>query len=348
VQPEYLKIGGGTMKKAFAPAVVLATFVLAACTQAIAGGQAGIAENRAQTVSDNETSGDEEIQVTSDGVKYIVHPSKLLSGGPPPDGIPSIDNPQYISVLAADAWIDDDELVTVLVHKGVKRVYPFQILVWHEIVNDTVEGDPILVTYCPLCGSAIAFERTLDGEGVEFGTSGRLYNSNLVMYDRRTRTFWTQIGGQAIVGERTGEKLKPISIDTVTWGDWKSQHPDSEVLSRETGHSRPYGADSYEQRGYYRDERIWFPVENRDTRVHSKTVIFGIELNGEHKAYAEDDLIREGSITDTFAGVDLRVDRDEIGIVTITNLDTGEEIVKERDFWFAWAAFHPETELYGN
>ncbi len=285
------------------------------------------------------------IMMTERGVKYIVDPDKIVGGGPPKDGIPSIDNPKYVTVAEADEWIQDNELVLALLYKDVKRVYPLQIMTWHEIVNDKVAGDPLLITYCPLCGSGIAFERTIDGEEVEFGTSGKLYNSNLVMYDRKTNSYWTQIGGQAIVGELTGKLLKPVSIETVVWRDWKAAHPDSEVLSQDTGFIRPYGRDPYGS--YYENSLVFFPVEERDDSVHPKTVIFGIEVEGVFKAYKEDDLKELGSIEDTVGGVRIRVERDDVGVVKVTNLETGAEIVKERDFWFAWYAFHPDTELYG-
>ncbi|WP_406660167.1 DUF3179 domain-containing protein [Methanolobus sp. ZRKC3] len=284
------------------------------------------------------------VMLTEMGVKYLIHPSKLRSGGPPMDGIPSIDNPKYVSVEQADEWIEDNELVLALSYKNSIRVYPLQILVWHEIVNDFIEGDPILITYCPLCGSGIAYERTLDNETVEFGTTGKLYNSNLVMYDRRTNSYWTQIDGLAIVGELTGTELKAISIDTVVWRDWKKAHPESEVLSQDTGFSRRYGTDPYGS--YYEDSYLFFPVETEDNRVHPKTVIFGIEADGVFKAYRESDLLETDTIEDVVNGVNITVQRDDVGIVKITNLDTDEEIVKERDFWFAWYAFHPETELY--
>ena len=284
------------------------------------------------------------IMLTERGVKYIVDPNKIVSGGPPMDGIPSIDDPKYVSVEEADQWIQDNELVLGLIINDTKRVYPLQIMVWHEIVNDWIEGEPVLVTYCPLCGSGIAYERTIEGQPVEFGTSGKLYNSNLVMYDRKTNSYWAQIGGQAIVGELTGMELTPISIDTVAWRDWKAAHPDSEVLSQDTGFDRPYGRDPYGN--YYENSFLFFPVEDTDNRIHPKTVVFGVEINGTFKAYMEDDLIEQGAIEDTVNGVNIRVERDDVGIVSITNLDTGEEIVKERDFWFAWYAFHPETEVY--
>jgi hypothetical protein len=164
------------------------------------------------------------------------------------------------------------------------------------------------------------------------------------MYDRKTNSYWTQIGGQAIVGELTGMKLTPVSIETVVWRDWKSVHPDSEVLSQDTGYIRAYGRDPYGS--YYEDSLLFFPVEESDNRIHPKTVIFGIEVDGVFKAYREDDLKELKSIEDSVSGISVKVERDDAGIVKITNLDTGAEIVKERDFWFAWYAFHPETGLY--
>jgi len=297
-----------------------------------------------------------EIKVTSDGTKYIVDPKKIRGGGPPKGGIgvdrgiPALaeENINFVSVEDADVWIEDNELVLALVYKGVKRVYPLQILVFHELANDEIAGDPILITYCPLCGSGIAYERfvEIDGERVEtrFGTSGKLFNSNLVMYDELTDTYWQQIDGKAIVGELTGQELKEMSIDTVVWRDWKVAHPDSEVLSQETGMRRNYGRDPYGN--YYEDSFLIFPVENSDDRIHPKTPVVGIEIDEKFKAYREDDLKENPIIEDTFNGVNIKVERLEDGRIVITNLDSGEEIIKERDFWFAWFAFHPETELY--
>ncbi|MBS3059949.1 MAG: DUF3179 domain-containing protein [DPANN group archaeon] len=292
----------------------------------------------------NERVRQDEIKITGRGVKYLIEPSKIMSGGPPKDGIPSIDNPKFISVEEADKWIQDNELILAIIHKGVTRVYPLQILVWHEIVNDEIAGDPLLITYCPLCGSGIAFEGKIDGQRVEFGTSGKLYNSNLVMYDRKTDSYWTQIDGLAVVGPLAGTKLKPVSIDTVSWRDWKAAHPDSQVLSQDTGHARPYGVDPYGN--YYEDSFLLFPVENSDDRIHPKTQVFGIEINGVYKAYKEDDLKELGTITDRVNNVNIKLERMSDGRVSVTNTDAGEEIVKEVDFWFAWYAFHPTTGLY--
>lgn len=301
-----------------------------------------------KNVNENQNLSDDEIsmgvKLTKDGVKYIVSPDKLISGGPPKDGIPSIDNPKFVSVSDADEWIQDDELVLAITYKGEKRVYPLQIMVWHEIVNDVIAGDPILITYCPLCGSGIAYERKIDGNPVEFGVSGKLYNSNLVMYDRKTDTYWTQIDGNAIVGQLTGQKLTSISIDTVVWRDWKENNADSMVLSQDTGFIRLYGNDPYGN--YYENSFLFFPVENTDNRIPAKTVVFGIEVNGIYKAYRQDDVKEAKVIEDSVGGVDVIISIDDSGVVTITNKKTGEKIVKERDFWFAWYAFHPDTTLY--
>ncbi len=300
---------------------------------------------------------DGEIQTTSDGTKYIVNPNEILSGGPPKGGIgfdrgiPALaeKNIDFVTVQVADKWIQDQELVLALQYDGVKRVYPLQILVFHEIVNDEINGLPILITYCPLCGSGIAYERTIELNGqkvaTRFGTSGKLYNSNLVMYDESTDTYWQQIDGKAIVGKLTGQELNKISIDTVAWRDWKKAHPESEVLSQKTGMNRPYGNDPYP--GYYENSFLFFPVDNEDNSIHPKTVIFGTEVGGVYKAYREEDLLETPIIKDVVNDVNIVVERGDDGVVKIINQQTGEEIVKERDFWFAWYAFHPNTQLYG-
>ena len=164
------------------------------------------------------------------------------------------------------------------------------------------------------------------------------------MYDRKTNSYWSQLDGLAIVGELSGTKLTMISVETVAWRDWKQAHPDSEVLSQDTGFNRPYGTDPYGS--YYEESLVFFPVENKDDRIHPKTVTFGIEVNGAFKAYQEDDFKELKVIEDTVGGVRIKVARDDSGTVSITNLETDEEIVKVRGFWFAWYAFHPDTELY--
>lgn len=292
------------------------------------------------------------IQTDETGTKYILDPAKVRGGGPGKGGIgfdrgiPALDenNIKYVTVDQADEWIEDNELVLAFNHKDVKRVYPLQIMVWHEIANDVIAGDPIAITYCPLCGSGIAYYRVINNQIAKFGTSGKLYNSNLIMYDDLTDTYWQQIDGKAIIGELTGLELQELSIDTVVWRDYKTNNKDAQVLSQDTGMSRNYGRDPYGN--YYEDSFLIFPVDNEDDRIHAKTPVLGIEINGKYKAYQEDQIKELRIIEDNFQNTNLKIEAKPDGTITITNLDTGELIVRERDFWFAWYAFHPETELY--
>ena len=156
----------------------------------------------------------------TDGIKHLIPLDKIKGGGPPKDGIPSIDNPVFAAVSDSN-FMSDSDTVIGLVIDGDARAYPLFILVWHEIVNDTVGGLPVSVTYCPLCYTNQVFERIIDGTEVEFGTSGKLYNSNLLMYDRLTESYWSQALGLAVKGELTGTQLNLIPFDVITWGDWK-------------------------------------------------------------------------------------------------------------------------------
>jgi hypothetical protein len=174
----------------------------------------------------------------------LVDPARLQAGGPPPDGIPAIDEPRF-ERTADVSWLDEDEAVLSLVVGESARAYPVQILIWHEIVNDTVEGTPVAVTYCPLCNSALAYDRRVADRLVTFGTSGSLYLSALVMYDRQTESLWSQIEGRAIAGLLAGTELERIPVSTVPWGAWREANPDGWVLSRETGHARDYGRNPY-------------------------------------------------------------------------------------------------------
>jgi hypothetical protein len=171
----------------------------------------------------------------------------IVWGGVAPDAIPAIDDPVFEQASAVD-WLDDREAVLVLQLDGTPRAYPIQVLMWHEIVNDQVDGRPVAVTYCPLCNSGVAFDRTVDGRTLDFGTSGSLYLSALVMYDRQTESLWTHFDGKAVVGTLAGAELEVLAMSTVAWGDFRQAHPDARVLSKATGYERPYGRNAY--RGY--------------------------------------------------------------------------------------------------
>jgi hypothetical protein len=176
--------------------------------------------------------------------KPLVDPDLVLSGGPPPDGIPAIDEPAFQRADEVD-WLEDDEPVLSLTVGGETRAYPLQVMTWHEIVNDTVGGVPVAVTYCPLCNSGVAFERRVDGRVLSFGTSGMLYADNLVMYDRQTESLWPQLSGQASIGVLTGQELVAIPMGVVAWSDFRDANPSAHVLTRDTGFDRPYGSNPY-------------------------------------------------------------------------------------------------------
>ena len=182
---------------------------------------------------------------TTDFSRHSVPYSEILSGGVPRDGIAPLDDPKFTTPDDADQWLGDQEPVIAFESNGDVRAYPLQILIWHEIVNDVVGGVPVAVTFCPLCNTAIVFERTLEGVVYDFGTSGKLRNSDLIMWDRQTESWWQQFTGEAIVGELTGKKLMFLSGPIIAWSDFKSANPEAKVLSRDTGFSRPYGQNPY-------------------------------------------------------------------------------------------------------
>ncbi len=225
----------------------------------------------------------------------LIDPGDIISGGPPPDGIPPIDEPRFVSVTEADEYLEGQEPVVILDIGGETRAYPVQVLMWHEIVNDTLGGVPVAITYCPLCNSAVSYQRVVRGVTTTFGTSGRLYLSALVMYDRATESLWTHFDGRAVVGLLAGEVLDPIPSPLVSWAEFKAAHPDALVLDRDsTGFSRPYGSNPYERY----DDPDSFPFLFRgdaDDRAALKQRVVGVTLGGEARAWSLDLLSRGGA-----------------------------------------------------
>jgi len=175
----------------------------------------------------------------------VVDPQDIVSGGPPPDGIPPIDDPVFAPIAEVDFIAGDDEAVVVVEINGEAKAYPVQILIWHEIVNDEVGGVPVTVTYCPLCNSALVFERQLGNRLLDFGTSGSLYQSALVMYDRQTESLWAHFTGQGLVGHYAGAQLELVPAQTLGYGSFVEAFPDAVVLTPDTGVARPYGDNPY-------------------------------------------------------------------------------------------------------
>lgn len=261
------------------------------------------------------------------------------------DCIPSIDHPKFESVNEA-TWLRDTDVVFAIDYKGIQKAYPQRILNWHEIVNDMIGSDPIAITFCPLCGSAVTFERKVNGIITELGVSGKLHNSDLVMYDRYEGNLWQQITGEGIVGPaaRRNEVLQQVPIVTTTWGQWKREHPETQVLSRNTGFTRNY--DAYPYGTYEQDDELYFGVKNLNKKLQIKTVVYGVEIGDKAKAYPETAFTSKPVITDAVGDTSIRLEKTSDGTITVTNLKTNEVIVPIRLFWFAWASFHPQTELY--
>lgn len=184
--------------------------------------------------------------------KSSVPIEEIFTGGPMRDGIPAIDSPRFVSTDSASEWLGEKEPVIALQLDGVARAYPLQILMYHEIVNDELAGKPVSVTFCPLCNASIVFERDImvDGDSIvlDFGTTGRLRKSDLVMYDRQSETWWQQFTGKGIIGDYTDVSLVRLPSQIISFEEFRKAFPQSQVLSRETGYQRPYGNNPY--RGY--------------------------------------------------------------------------------------------------
>lgn len=302
---------------------------------------------------------------------------RSVSGGPPKDGIPSIDEPEFVSADVATAWLDPGDPVFGLATEGGARAYPQSILVLHEICNDTVDGTPVSVTYCPLTGTAMGFER---GE-TTFGVSGRLVNNNLLMYDRGTETWWPQVLATAIPGPWNESpairSLTEFRVVWTTWDRWRAEHPDTRVLSRETGFAKNYDRDPYgsydPRRGYYAPGTSpMFEPLSEDERLQPKRVVLGARTAEGAVAFLKDELRDAKALAGTLAGTPVVAVYDRA-------LDTGyvyenpdeeqfeysdgrfvdgtgerhrpaalplESILALDAMWFAWIGFYPDTSLY--
>ncbi len=278
------------------------------------------------------------------GDDALIPVADIHSGGPGRDGIPSIDKPRFVPAASAGK-VRPDESVLGLEMAGVAKAYPIAVMNWHEIVNDRFDGRPVVVTYCPLCGSGVAFAARVSGMELTFGVSGLLYNSDVLLYDRQTESLWSQMLSKAISGPLKGTRLSMLSLTHTTWSHWLGKHPNSLILSRETGFKRNYDRDPYD--GYVDEKGTWFPVAKKDPRFHPKERVIGLELDGRFKAYPMSELTRtKGKTSDQFVGQTLSVEFDPASQSAQIKGADGEVMPVINSFWFAWYAFHPETEVY--
>jgi hypothetical protein len=243
------------------------------------------------------------------------HPSRLrveeiMWGGVIVDGIPALDNPPMINPEAAD-YLNPWDPVFGLAINGETRAYPLRIVDWHEMVNDVVGGVPVSLAYCTLCGAAIAYDgRNLDADGApityDFGSSGFLYRSNKLMYDRQTQTLWNQLTGEPVLGPLAAAdiRLELLPVVLTTWDEWQSAHPDTVVLAEETGFNRPYFAGAAYGH-YFADDETMFPVWQRSAELAAKSQVFALNFNDTPKAYPLDLLTTAGVVNDELAGTEL-------------------------------------------
>ena len=243
-----------------------------------------------------------EAEFKTDFARHTIPYDDVLSGGPPKDGIAAIDQPRFVAVSEADAWLKAKEPVILVAVGEDARAYPIQILMWHEIVNDTVGGAPLAITFCPLCNTAIAFERTVDGRVLDFGTTGRLRFSNLIMYDRQTESWWQQAGGDAIAGELAGRQLGFHPAAIISWADYKTTYPAGKVLSRDTGNPRAYGRNPYE--GYDDVDKPPFLYQGPATpgKLSPMERVMTVDRGGEPVAYPYAILATERVVNDRVGG----------------------------------------------
>ncbi|HED19112.1 MAG TPA: DUF3179 domain-containing protein [Gammaproteobacteria bacterium] len=274
----------------------------------------------------------------------LVPVEEIRHGGPPRDGIPALDHPRFVSAGKAN-FLSDSDRVLGIDRNGIRKAYAVKILNYHEIVNDRFDRQAVVVSYCPLCGTGMAFLATADGSARSFGVSGLLYNSDVLLYDRETDSLWSQLMKQAIAGPLRGQHLQQIVMSHTSWGDWRNRHPDTVVLSTDTGSRRNYERSPYA--GYENSKDLYFPVSKTDSRYHPKELVIGVSVAGMHKAYPFTELSRtDGDLKDSVAGRELRVRYDSHNRTGRVFAADGSELPSTISYWFAWHAFHPDSEVY--
>ena len=269
--------------------------------------------------------------------------AQLLNGGPPKDGIPSIDEPQFDT--AATTPFRGENIVIGLVIKGEAQAYPFNIMNWHEIVNDTVGGVNITVSYCPLCDTIVAFNR----DDTTFGVSGKLYQSCLVMYDRADDTLYAQPWAMGVVGPKVNQPLDQVPVVKTTLAEWLAQYPDSQILSTRTGYNRDYSG--YPYGSYYTDEHILFPVRNQERReLHPKAIVSYVwepdsqtphnQFSGDSHQFIHEELKQVNSQEVELAGRQIRARWDEDLSTVVVEEMGGTVIPSTTAFAFVYPAFY--------
>jgi hypothetical protein len=281
-----------------------------------------------------------------DTSQHSIPVDDIYDGGPGKDGIPALLKPKFISAGEADeAQLKKGDRILGFVHEGHARAYPIKILNWHEIVNDRIKGVSRVVTYCPLCGTGMVFDTKVKGRKLTFGVSGLLYQSDMLLYDHQTESLWSQIKSEAVTGSLTGARLKLLPSTHTTWQSWKTKYPDTLVLSNDTGYRRNYDRDPYQ--GYETSERLMFGVNATSLKHHPKETVIGVEIGKVTKAYPFSELSKMKSpLKDRVGKKSIHISYDRKSRTAIIRDEKGREVPSVVGFWFAWYAFHPETQVF--
>ncbi|MCZ6468783.1 MAG: DUF3179 domain-containing protein [Thermodesulfobacteriota bacterium] len=273
----------------------------------------------------------------------LIPKDDILSGGPPKDGIPAILHPKFEEANEAK-WLNDDDLVSGFTYNGVKRAYPLRILVWHEAVNDRIGDLPFLVSYCPLCGSTLIFNREIGGKEYKFGISGLLYQSDVLFYDRETQSLWSQLEMKSVSGKMAGTDFIVLPSTLATWKEWREKYPDTLVLSRDTGFFRNYDRQPYS--GYEESSTIMFPIKNKNNKFHPKEKVLVVLSGNRAKAYPFSELKKvKTPLKDKLGGKVIVIEFKDGDYVNATDI-SGNPVDSFVSYWFAWFTFKPDTLIF--
>lgn len=265
--------------------------------------------------------------------------AKAVSGGPSKDGIPALDNPSFINL--SQTTQNDDVQAIVIADGNLVKVYPYNILAWHEIINDTVAGQSVAVTFCPLCGSAVAYERRLDGVETTFGVSGWLIESNMVMYDRASESLWQQSTGQAIAGKHLGQTLNRVEFQLLSFAQIRAKYQDAQVVSEDTGYNRDYTTNPYA--GYESTEGFYFAPSKTDERYPSKAIFIAFSAGDTTVGIPADSINDNSSYKITANGQVFNLEKKD-GELDLR--DASNQMVPFYfEMWFSWAVQHQDNGI---
>ena len=290
-------------------------------------------------------------QTPFDVTVHAVPIEEILNGGPPMDGIPALNSPKFVSASDGAKFLKKHDRVLALDYNGVAKAYPIRILNWHEVANDDFNRRPVLITWCPLCLSGIVYDPESGGRRLTFGVSGKVYKSNLLMYDRETGSLWSQMSQRAITGPLTGTVLAMLPAEHSTWEHWRSQHPNTLVLSMDTGFKRDYGLDPY--REYVEEGRPTFR-SSQDTKASKNKLrpmepVLGVDLGDIQKAYPFSLLKKKPSeFEDRVGNANLLIHFDKDSKTAYVTGQSGEILPSTMVYWFAWQDFFPQTRVLEN